>query len=98
VRGTGSLVRVLARDNETSGHLSRALWWESFRRGILMVPTGPMAASTPMGEALIYTVATAGRRAAERAVLGPTGHSPVITADPVETSQIPKSRGTASES
>jgi hypothetical protein len=33
--------------------LTRALWWAAYRRGILLMPTGMLALSTPMDGSVV---------------------------------------------
>jgi glutamate-1-semialdehyde 2,1-aminomutase len=49
LRGVGSLLRLVpGADLGDATALTRALWWAAYRRGILLMPTGMLALSTPM--------------------------------------------------
>jgi glutamate-1-semialdehyde 2,1-aminomutase len=48
IRGTGSLVRLIPlSDGSDAAAQLRSLWWEAYRRGVLLTPAGLMAVSTP---------------------------------------------------
>lgn len=49
VRGSGSLLKLVpvAPPSETAA-LRRMLWWVAYRRGLVLMPTGLIALSTPM--------------------------------------------------
>jgi glutamate-1-semialdehyde 2,1-aminomutase len=48
IRGWGSLVRLFPLGAGDAAELQRLLWWGAYRRGLLLMPTGLMALSTPM--------------------------------------------------
>jgi glutamate-1-semialdehyde 2,1-aminomutase len=47
-RGAGSLVRLMPLGGDEDSELHRLVWWTAYRRGLLLMPTGLMALSTPM--------------------------------------------------
>lgn len=52
VRGIGSLVRPVPADGQDAAQ-AWALWWASYRRGVLITPSGLMALSTPMAADIV---------------------------------------------
>lgn len=55
VRGHGSLLRLVAPDGDTPAQ-RLALWWQAYERGVLLMPTGLAALSTPMDAAVVADV------------------------------------------
>ncbi|WP_259313016.1 aspartate aminotransferase family protein [Capillimicrobium parvum] len=87
VRGSGSLLRpwpVAPGDDRAT--IYRALWWAAYRRGLLLNPTGLVALSTPMEQAVadeivdvissaVDDVATGWRPPADGGRVEPAGRS-----------------------
>jgi glutamate-1-semialdehyde 2,1-aminomutase len=58
VRGIGSLLRLMPGPGLGDPlALARALWWAAYGRGILLMPTGMLALSTPMDGSVVEEIA-----------------------------------------
>ncbi len=56
VKGVGSLVRVMQPTAGSNAPERHAFWWGAYRRGLVLMPSGLMALSTPMSEQTIATI------------------------------------------
>ena len=75
VRGTGSMIRLDPAALPDPPALARALWWEAYDRGVLLVPNGLATLSTPMDEGVV-TVAVERVAAAVAAVTRSCARAP----------------------
>lgn len=70
VRGTGSLVRVLAPETSDSREVATAFWWALYDRGVISTPSGLMSLSTPMNGETVDAIASAVIEAAMHVTAG----------------------------